>query len=95
MNKKLTRTLAGVMSVMFVGQVMVFGDGSAQGILHANTIASAAEAIQGVKNADQLAKEFDEATKGLGEVEYFGAPDEGIMLMNDTDDENAAAENSI
>lgn len=95
MNKKLTRTLAGVMSVMFVGQVMVFGDGSAQGILHANTIASAAEAIQGVKNADQLAKEFDEATKGLGEVEYFGALDEGIMLMNDTDDENAAAENSI
>lgn len=43
MNKKLTRTLAGVMSLMFMGQVMVFGDGSAQGLLHADTIASATE----------------------------------------------------
>ena len=39
MNKKLTRTLAGVMSLMFMGQVMIFGDGSAQGLLHADTIA--------------------------------------------------------
>ena len=28
MNKKLTRTLAGVMSLMFMGQIMIFGDGS-------------------------------------------------------------------
>ena len=28
MNKKLTRTIAGVMSLMFVGQIMVFGDGA-------------------------------------------------------------------
>ena len=42
MNKKLTRTLAGAMSLMFMGQVMIFGDGSAQGLLHADTIASAA-----------------------------------------------------
>lgn len=40
MAKKLTRTLAGVMSLMFVGQIMVFGDGASQGILHADTIAS-------------------------------------------------------
>ena len=45
MNKKLTRTLAGAMSLMFMGQVMIFGDGSAQGLLHADTIASAAEVI--------------------------------------------------
>ena len=41
MTKKLTRTIAGVMSLMFVGQIMVFGDGASQGILHADTIASA------------------------------------------------------
>lgn len=63
MNKKLTRTLAGVMSVMFVGQVMVFGDGSAQGILHANTIASAAEAIQGVKTLISLQKSLTKPQK--------------------------------
>lgn len=71
MNKKLTRTLAGVMSLMFMGQVMVFGDGSAQGLLHADTIASAAEAIEGAKNKDQLAKEFEEATKDLGKVDFL------------------------
>ena len=75
MTKKLTRTLAGVMSLMFVGQIMVFGDGASQGILHADTIASAAEAIEGMKNADQLAEEFEEATKGLGEVDYFELPE--------------------
>ena len=71
MNKKLTRTLAGVMSLMFMGQIMIFGDGSAQGLLHADTIASAAEAIEGAKNKDQLAKEFEEATKDLGKVDFF------------------------
>ena len=55
MNKKLTRTLAGAMSLMFMGQVMIFGDGSAQGLLHADTIASAAEAFEGAKNKFQLA----------------------------------------
>ena len=75
MNKKLTRTIAGVMSLMFVGQIMVFGDGASQGILHADTIASAAEAIEGAKNKDQLAKDFEEATKGLGEVDYFELPE--------------------
>ena len=63
MNKKLTRTLAGAMSLMFMGQVMIFGDGSAQGLLHADTIASAAEVIEGAKNKDQLAKEFEEADR--------------------------------
>lgn len=75
MNKKIKQTLAGALSLMFVGQVMIYGDGASQGILHADTIASAAEAIEGRKNADQLAKEFEEATKGLGEVNYFELPE--------------------
>lgn len=75
MNKKIKQTLAGALSLMFVGQVMIYGDGVSQGILHADTIASAAEAIEGRKNADQLAKEFEEATKGLGEVDYFELPE--------------------
>ena len=87
MNKKLTRTLAGVMSLMFMGQVMIFGDGSAQGLLHADTIASAAEAIEGAKNKDQLAKEFEEATKDLGKVDFFDVADEkenGTVVNEDT-----------
>ena len=51
MNKKLTRTLAGVMFLIFMGQIMVFGDGSTQCLLHTDTIASAAEAIEGAKNS--------------------------------------------
>lgn len=86
MSKRLNRTIAGVMSLMFVGQVMIFGDGSAQGILHANTIASAAEAIEEAKNAEDLAAEFDAATEGLGEVEYFGSPDANVMLMSEANE---------
>ena len=87
MNKKLTRTLAGAMSLMFMGQIMIFGDGSAQGLLHADTIASAAEAIEGAKNKDQLAKEFEEATKDLGKVDFFDVADEkenGTVVNEDT-----------
>ena len=72
---------------MFMGQVMIFGDGSAQGLLHADTIASAAEAIEGAKNKDQLAKEFEEATKDLGKVDFFDVADEkenGTVVNEDT-----------
>ena len=95
MAKKLTRTLAGVMSLMFVGQIMVFGDGASQGILHADTIASAAEAIEGMKNADQLAEEFEEATKGLGEVDYFELPEsveQNIMTYSSRTEAQVEAE---
>ena len=91
MNKKLTRTLAGVMSLMFMGQVMIFGDGSAQGLLHADTIASAAEAIEGAKNKDQLAKEFEEATKDLGKVDYFDVTED----KNETANNEEIAEDDI
>ena len=94
MNKKLTRTLAGVMSLMFMGQIMIFGDGSAQGLLHADTIASAAEAIEGAKNKDQLAKEFEEATKDLGKVDFFDVPEavnQNVMAYNSTEVQTEAA----
>ena len=71
-EQKLTRTLAGAMSLMLHGTGHDFGDGSAQGLLHADTIASAAEVIEGAKNKDQLAKEFEEANKDLGKVDFFG-----------------------
>ena len=95
MNKKLTRTIAGVMSLMFVGQIMVFGDGASQGILHADTIASAAEAIEGARNKDQLAKDFEEATKGLGEVDYFELPEsveQNIMTYSSRTEAQVEAE---
>ena len=91
MNKKLTRTLAGAMSLMFMGQVMIFGDGSAQGLLHADTIASAAEAIEGAKNKDQLAKEFEEATKDLGKVDFFDVTED----KNETANNEEIAEDDI
>ena len=91
MNKKLTRTLAGVMSLMFMGQIMIFGDGSAQGLLHADTIASAAEAIEGAKNKDQLAKEFEEATKDLGKVDFFDVAED----KNETSNNEEIAEDDI
>ena len=46
MRKKPSRILAETLSAVYVGQVMIYGDGTAQGILHSDTIASAAEAIK-------------------------------------------------
>lgn len=81
MNNKFNRIIAGTLSALFVGQVMIYGDGTAQGILHADTIASAAEAIEEVKNAKNLAAEFDDATEGLGEVEYFSIPQASTLSL--------------
>ena len=64
---------------------IIAGSLSAQGILHAETIASAAEAIESRKNAAQLEKEFEEATKNLGKVDYFELPEaveQNIMAYN-------------
>ncbi len=56
---------------MFVGQIMIYGDGCSQGIVHAETINQIKKYIQLSKNADELAQEFDSAIEGLGEVDYF------------------------
>lgn len=90
MNKKLSRILAGTLSVMFVGQVLIYGDGSSQGIAHAETIAGIKESLQLSENADELQKEFENAVDGLGEIDYFASPESGIMVMNETADSRAA-----
>ena len=92
MHKTLTRTLAGIMSLLFVGQIMIFGDGASQGILHADTIASAAEAVEEAQNADQLAEEFESVTEDLGEVEFFDIPQSAqgdVQLFSEALEENA------
>ncbi len=90
MNKKFRRIFSGILSVMFVGQVMIYGDGNSQGIAHAETIAEIKESLQLSKNADELQKEFENAVDGLGEVEYFGSPESSIMLMNEAAESKAA-----
>ena len=90
MNKKIQRIISGILSVMLVGQVMIYGDGSSQGIAHAETIKQIKDDITLSKNADELAQEFSEVTKGLGEVEYFSYPEANVMLMS----ENYEAEES-
>ena len=82
MNKKLSRILAGTLSVMFVGQVLIYGDGNSQGIAHAETIGAIKESLQLFENADELQKEFENAVDGLGEIDYFASPESGIMMMN-------------
>ena len=38
MNKKIQRVLSGILATMFVGQIMIYGDGNSQGIAHAETL---------------------------------------------------------
>lgn len=90
MNKRLSRVLAGTLSAMFVGQVLIYGDGRSRGIAHAETIARIKKSLQLSKNADKLQEEFENEIKGLGEVEYFGYPESGIMMMNEAAESKAA-----
>ena len=90
MNKKLSRIIAGTLSMMFVGQVMIYGDGNSQGIAHAETIGEIKESLQLSKNADKLQKEFENAVGGLGEIDYFALPESGIMMMNEAAESKAA-----
>ena len=71
MKKFLSKLLSGALAALFVCQVMIYGDGSSQGIAHAETIAGIKESLQLSENADELAQEFDSAIEGLGEVDYF------------------------
>lgn len=75
MSKKLIRIIAGSLSALFVGQALIYGDGTSLGILHAETIASAINAKEATKKEEQLAKEFEEAVKDLGKVDYFELPE--------------------
>ena len=75
---------------MFVGQVMIYGDGNSQGIVHAETISDIKESLQFSKNADELQKEFENAVGGLGEIDYFTSPESGIMMMNEAGEGKAA-----
>lgn len=82
MNKRIRKLLSGVLAVMFVGQVMIYGDGSSQGIAHAETIAGIKESLQLSENADELAQDFESAVDGLGEVDYFGSPEAVIAAYS-------------
>ena len=89
MNKKIQRVLSGVLATMFVGQVMIYGDGSSQGIAHAETITEIKESLQLSENADNLAADYEKAVNGLGEIEYFGSPEASVMMINETGEASA------
>ena len=93
MNKKLNRLLAGVLSVMFVGQIMIYGDGSSQGIAHAETIAGIKESLQLSENAAELQQEYENAVDGLGKVDYFDYSESGANAFYKAQ-RNAVAANS-
>ncbi len=91
MKKIFQRALSGVLSVLFVGQVLIYGDGSSQGIAHAETIADIKESLELSGNADELKQEYENASDGLGEVEYFNTSD-GISLYSANTGEPSVAE---
>ena len=81
MKKIFQRALSGVLSVMFVGQVLIYGDGSSQGIAHAETIADIKESLELSGNADELKQEYENAVDGLGEVDYFDYSESGATAF--------------
>ncbi len=100
MHTSLKRTVSGVLSFLLVGQVMIFGDGTAQGVLHKDTLVAAAGSIEEMKNARQLKEEYDTAIEGLGEVDYFTLPSTGntrrrVRSVNRLNTEETSTESSV
>lgn len=52
------RIMAVVLSATFIGQVLLFGDGTAKGILHPKNIAYAIDSIKLKMNSDELVEDF-------------------------------------
>ena len=75
MSKKINRVIAGSLSAVFVGQVLISGDGNAQGILGPENIARAAEIVEEWKSQKELSAEFKQAASELGAVDYFETTD--------------------
>ena len=73
MNKKFTRILSGFLSAVLIGQVLIYGDGSSQGIAHADTIKQIKKSLELSGNAEELKQQFENGINGLGEVDYFGS----------------------
>ena len=57
--------------MLFIGQALIYGDGSSQGIAHAETIADVKESLELSGNADELKQEFYEQTEEFGNIDYF------------------------
>ena len=95
MNKKLSRILAGTLSAIFIGQVLIYGDGNSQGIAHAETIAGIKESLKLSENADDLQKEYESAIDGLGEVEYFITPEEVSLYTLNAGERSVAEANGL
>ena len=75
MSKKINRVIAASLSAVFVGQVLINGDGNAQGILGPENIARAAELVEEWKSQKELSAEFKQAASELGAVDYFETTD--------------------
>ena len=86
MNKKFTRILSGVLSAVFIGQVMIYGDGSSQGIAHADTIEQIKKSLELSGNAEELKQQFENGINGLGEVDYFGSMENSTVMMKKASD---------
>lgn len=86
MKNKAKKALSVALVAMFAAQILIYGDGSAEGLLHANTITAAAEAANQAKNKEQLASDFETAVEDLGEVEYFSAPEDDLQAYSLEDD---------
>ncbi|MCI8777499.1 MAG: hypothetical protein HFK00_08970, partial [Oscillospiraceae bacterium] len=86
MNKKFTRILSGFLSAVFIGQVLIYGDGNSQGIAHADTIEQIKKSLELSGNAEELKQQFENGINGLGEVDYFGSMENSTAMMKKASD---------
>lgn len=78
------RILSATLAFMFVGQALIYGDGTAQGIAHAATIDAIQTAIEQNEAAENLETEALESTNGLGNITYFDVDTEATQTEEES-----------
>lgn len=90
MINKFQRILSGTLALIFISQVLIYGNGNSQGVAHAETINDIKSYIQTEKRKDKLADAFKKAGKGIGEIDYFDtlySPNITSVNAEESDDE--------
>lgn len=78
------RILSATLAFMFVGQVLIYGDGTAQGIAHAATIDAIQTAIKQNEAAENLETKALESIDGLGDITYFDVDTEAAQTEEES-----------
>lgn len=89
------RVVSFILSTILVGQAFIYGDGMSQGLLHAETLNDISNSIKKQQQEKILANEFEKATQGLSQVEYFDYDNNELSMLSLSNDASKNIPNTL